>query len=287
MDTYSSRRHKEQFIIILVTLVLVVCVLVGSVLAWLKKDYSHDSGDDNLEIGTVAVEIYADGNNVTHTTSHENGNSWSCASPYSIPTGSTSRRLSLKIRNTGTVDILVRATIRVYSVDSNNNIVYLLGSPEVLTTGAVKINMNTSGWYQSLGADNGVATGDLYLNERLEPYVLNGESSKTREIPIITDITVPTGYESKQILVSVTVDAVAYSGNIYKKIYENNPSNVTTVTREGDSRKYSEFTVPDSYIKDLYPNGETNLIPVPAFPFGSTIPCDLSGSENTGWLGWL
>lgn len=287
MDTKKiEHRHRVSFIVLLVTVVLVTCVLVGSVLAWLKRNYTRDS--EGLEIGTVAVEIYANGTNVTHTTEHQNGTTWECSSPYSIPTGGTTRNLSLTIRNTGTVDALIRATIRVYIVDGNNNIVCLLGTPQIMASSAPMIAMNTTGWYQALPQNNQVASGYMYLSEKLEPYTLNGETSSDREIPIISQITVPEGYESTEILVSVTVDAVAHPGNIYKKIYENSASNLSKVTLDGESRAYTTFTMPDEdYMKDLYPSGETNLIPVPAFPFGSTIPCDVSGAENTGWLGWM
>ncbi len=287
MDTKKiEHRHRVSFIVLLVTVVLVTCVLVGSVLAWLKRNYTRDS--EGLEIGTVAVEIYANGTNVTHTTEHQNGTTWECTSPYSIPTGGTSRNLSLTIRNTGTVDALIRATIRVYIVDGNNNIVCLLGIPQVMPSSAPMIAMNTTGWYQALPQNNQVASGYMYLSEKLEPYTLNGETSSDREIPIISQITVPTGYENTEILVSVTVDAVAHPGNIYKKIYENSASNLSKVTLDGESRAYTTFTMPDEdFMRDLYPSGETNLIPVPAFPFGSTIPCDVSGAENTGWLGWM
>lgn len=287
MDTKKIEyRHRVSFIVLLVTIVLVTCVLVGSVLAWLKRNYTRDS--EGLEIGTVAVEIYANGTNVTHTTEHQNGTTWECSSPYSIPTGGTTRNLSLTIRNTGTVDALIRATIRVYIVDGNNNIVCLLGTPQIMASSAPMIAMNTTGWYQALPQNNQVASGYMYLSEKLEPYTLNGETSSDREIPIISQITVPEGYESTEILVSVTVDAVAHPGNIYKKIYENSASNLSKVTLDGESRAYTTFTMPDEdYMKDLYPSGETNLIPVPAFPFGSTIPCDVSGAENTGWLGWM
>lgn len=287
MDTKKiEHRHRVSFIVLLVTVVLVTCVLVGSVLAWLKRNYTRDS--EGLEIGTVAVEIYANGTNVTHTTEHQNGTTWECSSPYSIPTGGTARNLSLTIRNTGTVDALIRATIRVYIVDGNNNIVCLLGTPQIMASSAPMIAMNTTGWYQALPQNNQVASGYMYLSEKLEPYTLNGETSSDREIPIISQITVPEGYENTEILVSVTVDAVAHPGNIYKKIYENSASNLSKVTLDGESRAYTTFTMPDEdYMKDLYPSGETNLIPVPAFPFGSTIPCDVSGAENTGWLGWM
>lgn len=286
MDTKKIARDRLSFIIIITTVLLAICVLVGSVLAWLKKDYTRES--EGLEIGTVAVEIFANGTNVTHTTAHKDGTSWECAAPYSIPTGGTTRNLDLTIRNIGTVDALIRATIRVYIVNNNNNIVCLLGTPAVLPSTAPVIAMNTTGWYQALPQNNQVASGYMFLNEKLEPYNLNGETSDDREIPIISQITVPEGYENTEILVSVTVDAVSYSGNIYKKIYENSADNLTKVTLDGETRAYTTFTVPsEDFLKNLYPSGTTNLIPVPAFPFGSTIPCDVSGAENTGWLGWI
>lgn len=288
METRARDRYKVYFIAILLVVLFVSCVLIGSVYSWLKWETTRDS--TGLQVGTVDIEIYANGSRVDFTNNHKNGSTWECASPYTIPTSTTTTRtLNLKVRNVGTVDALVRATIRVYSVSNNNSITYLIGDPGVIVSSAVKINMNTTGWYRDLAGNDQVASGYLYLNNKLEPYTLNGSTNTNGEVSIISQIVVPDTYKAEAMYVSVTIDAVSYSGNIYKKVYENSASNVAvSVNTEGNTNKtYSKFTAPSGFIKDTYPNGTTNLIPVNAYPFTDVIPCDLSGSTNTGWLAWL
>lgn len=288
MDIRKNDRFKVYFIAILVVVLFVSCVLAGSVYAWLMWETTRES--DGLKVGTVDIEIYANGSLVTSTASHQNGSTWKCNSPYTVPTSTTTTRtLNLKVRNVGTVDALVRATIRVYTENGNNDIDFILGEPTTMPSGAPVITMDTTGWYRDLSANDQVSSGYLYLNNKLEPYTLNGSTNSSGEVSIISQIIVPDAYKSTEIKVSVTVDAVSYSGNIYKKIYENSASNVSVTTGTGGNtnKTYSKFTAPASFIKDLYPNGNTNLIPVNAFPFTDTIPCSVVGGTYTGWTAWM
>ena len=80
----------------------------------------------------------------------------------------------------------------------------------------------------------------------------------------------PEAYKSEPIYVSVTLEAVAYAGNIYKKIYEDaslRAAHITTTTRPVDSREYWTFTAPTAVMPE---------IPIKAFPFGTTIPKEWS-----------
>lgn len=288
MNKKAGDRYKVYFMAILLVVLFVSCVLVGSVYAWLKWETTRESS--GLEVGTVDIEVYAGGSLVSFTDNHKDGNTWECEAPYVVPTSATTtRNLNLKVRNVGTVDALVRATIRVYFKDGNNNIAILLGEPAVLSSTAVCVSMDTTGWYRDLSADDTVPAGYLYLNNKLAPYTLNGSTNSAGEVSIISKIVVPDAYKEETMYVSVTIDAVSYSGNIYKKIYEKSPSNVAVVAPVdyNTNKTYSKFTPPDSFIKDTYPNGTTNQIPVNAFPFKDIIPCDLSGSNSTGWLAWM
>lgn len=288
MDIRKTDRYKVHFIAILVLVLFVSCVLVSSVYAWLMWETTRES--EGLKVGTVDIEIYANGSLVTNTTSHQNGSTWECNSPYIVPTSTTTTRtLNLKVRNVGTVDALVRATIRVYTENGNNDINFILGEPTIMSSGAPVVTMDTTGWYRDFSANDQVSSGYLYLNNKLEPYTLNGSTNANGEVSIISKLIVPDTYKSTEIKVSVTIDAVSYSGNIYKKIYENSASNVSVTTGTGGNtnKTYSKFTAPASFIKDLYPNGTTNLIPVNAFPFTDTIPCSVAGGTYTGWTAWM
>lgn len=279
----GSKRNKYlvSFVAILAIVVLVSCALVGTVLAWLKWRNDDPYASEGTKLGTVAVAIVADGNSVSYTSSHNQSGVWKCEHTYSVPKGSTTRSLNLKVRNTGDIDALIRVNIRVYN---SENVNYLVGEPAVLDSGAVRVRLDTTSWYRTFSA---FAGGQMYLNEVLEPYTINGSTNADGEVDIISKITVPSGCQTDNIYVAVTVEAVSHSGNIYKKIYEyqnshSGSSYITTVASVDPllSANWSKFTVPEGFSGD-------NQIPVNAFPFGDTIPCDLSANPNSGWLAWM
>ena len=266
----KKERHYWQFIALLVMVVVLSCVLVGSIIAWLEKDYTRES--EGVHLGEVSLSLYANGLEINGTTSEHsdtNGTTWECDNPYLVPVGGKTRTVNLKVRNTGNIDALLRATIRVYMIGTNNKqITFLLGEPQVITSNAVKIAMNTTGWLQNFPENNQVASGYMYFNSLISPYVLNGTTTTANEVSVVSQIVVPDGYENTSIYISLTLDAVAYSGNIYKKISELSPANISSGTAEsvsGDTREYLTFTAPSGFNTD---------IPVKAFPFGQTLPAD-------------
>ena len=282
-------QHLWQLIALLILVVVLSCTLVGSVLAWLERDYTRTSELDtnpdtyNVHLGEVELSLYANdslvsGNVSDHTT--DNGQTWECTNPYKLPTTGTIREVNLKVRNTGNIDAILRANIRVYMVDGENRqITLLLGEPAVLTpdgvhtpyTPAIRVAMDmdttTTGWLQNFPDNNQVASGYMYYNSKILPYNVNGSDVSANEVTIISNIAVPAGYENAEIYVSVTLDAVAWAGNIYRKISQLCPANITETSRAGDSRLYLTFTPPAD-------NQFVTEIPVKAFPFGTTIPAD-------------
>lgn len=280
----KKEQHFWKLISLLILVVVLSCTLVGSVIAWLQRDYTRTSELDtnpdtyNLHLGEVELSLYANGSLVSgnvsdHTT--DNGQTWECTSPYLLPTGTT-RNLNLKVRNTGNIDALLRANIRVYMVDDDNRqITLLLGEPAVLTPGgvntpytpAIRVAMNTTGWLQNFPDNNQVAGGYMFYNSKILPYNVNGSNVSANEVTIISSIVVPSGYQNADIYVSVTLDAVAWAGNIYRKINQLCPANIAATSRTGDSREYLTFTAPPD-------NQYTTEIPVKAFPFGTTIPAE-------------
>lgn len=277
----KRNRYLIFFVTILVLVVLVSCTLVGTVLAWLKWRNDDPYQSDGTKLGTVAVAIVADGNFVSYTSEHSQVGVWKCEHTYAVPKGSATRSLNLKVRNTGDIDALIRVNIRVYA---SENIDYLVGTPAVLESGAVKIRLDTAGWYRNFGSM--LATGDMYLNEVLQPYTVDGTTNASGQVDVISQIAVPSGHENDDIFVAVRVDAISHSGNIYKKIYDYQNSNsgtsyITQVEPQNPfiSGNWSKFTIPSDF-------SDNNQIPVNAFPFGDTIPCDLSANPNMGWLAW-
>ena len=118
---YSAKsKGKVSFLIVLICVVLAFCVLVGVVSAWLTKDYNPHSEDN--QFGEVKVELYQNGSRVDGTYTEVGGVShWECNTPYVIGgSGEIRDSINLTMRNNGTIDALVRATLTMYYLDSNN-----------------------------------------------------------------------------------------------------------------------------------------------------------------------
>ena len=227
-------KYKVSFLIVLTVVVLCSCVLVGSVLAWLTRTYTY-SDDDNL-IGSVELAIFADGVEVTGTTSVIEGKTtWVCNTPYEITGNSTLRNnINLKIRNTGTIDAIVRATINIYYIDDYDNSATDTDKRPLIiasTTPTAKgtANLDTSNWVYDFPSST-VACGYMFYNNKLSPYVLrepgdlDGVAQSTvpaNEVSIIDQILLSESQKDVTIYIDLTVEAVAYAGNIYKKM-ENN-----------------------------------------------------------------
>ena len=247
----KSKKYGVSFIVVLIAVVLCFCLLIGSVSAWLIRKY--DSSDSNNTIGSVDVRLYASGQEITGTMEEIEGvMRWSCNTPYAITGGQLNRgNIGLTIRNVGTIDALVRATVRVFYIRNNmypvtepsNQAVAIISEATPMVAGM--INISTEDWIRDFPVAS-VAAGEMFYSTKVAPYMSREQSSggsftetpdNNNDISIIDSIIVSTPQIDTTFYVSVTIDAVAYDGNIYKKIE----------------------------------NGETTLddIPVYALPFGT------------------
>lgn len=228
-----NAKSKISFIVVLTSVVLAFCILIGTVSAWLTKEYDSYSGDN--AIGEVNVELYHDGEKITGTSTEVEGVfHWECNNPYDIPGNGEIRSLNLTMRNNGTIDALVRATVTIYYVDDNNNKVCLLYVNDT-PTGSNQCKLDSTSWVMSMAGDetSGGAGGYLFYNEKLSPYTLKeiesgipGDTITEVTIPdnekdVISALRVAPNLYDKQLFISVTLDAIAYSGNIYKKLDNN------------------------------------------------------------------
>lgn len=237
----EKEKYKLSFLVVLTVVVLCSCVLFGSVLAWLTRTYTH-SDDDNL-IGSVELAIFANGTEVTGSTSVVEGKTtWVCNTPYQI-TGNTTLRnnINLKIRNTGTIDAIVRATINIYYIDDYDDQTtdtdkrpLLIASTTPTVNGTA--NLDSTNWIYDFPSPT-VACGYMFYNQKLSPYVLRdpgdldsvAESTvPANEVSIINQILLSESQKDVTIYIDLTVEAVAYAGNIYKKI-ENNQTTAADI----------------------------------------------------------
>ena len=236
MDYKSDRveLHKTSFLVVLITVVLCSCILIGSVVAWLTREYTYSDNDNS--IGLVDVRLFADGVEVTGTTTTDaHGKTiWSCNTPYAI-TGTTALRedIGLTIRNMGTIDALVRATINIYYIDDYDNqatdtdkrpLLLVSSTPSVSGTAQI----DTTYWIHQFPAES-VACGYMFYDDQVSPYILREKDESddvietiipANEIDIINQILLSESQKNTTIYIDVTIDAVAYDGNIYKKIEE-------------------------------------------------------------------
>lgn len=227
---YSVRtKSKIPFIIVLISVVLAFCVLIGTVSAWLTKEYNPHSEDN--QFGEAKVELYHDGTKMEGTYVEVGGVShWQCATPYEISgSGEIRDNLGLTMRNNGTIDCLVRATISIYYLDSNNNKVVLIVVTDT-PSGVNTCKLDTTSWVYDMASNSGAGSGYMFYNDQLSPYTYKEIASDTPG-DTITEVTVPgneknilnalrvsSDLSDKTLYVDVTLDAIAYTGNIYYKM---------------------------------------------------------------------
>ena len=249
---------KSKKLALVLVLVVLCCCLCVSTIAWLTQNYNFN--DQNSTIGKVEISIYADGTLLQGNTVTENSvTRYVVNTPYEISAGSTIRNLNLKMRNTGTIKALVRATISVYYMEGNNKRVALVvsGNPTVDGT----IGISTTNWITDFKTS--AVCGNMYYNTQFDTYItktnsggaITSSTNPNGEVSIIDQILTTSSQQSVKFFVDVTVDACAYDGNIYKKI---------------DGKTQTEI---DAMVG-------TNELPVLAYPFGTkdTLP----GS----WTAW-
>ena len=225
MKEAKTRKNQIAFVVLLLVVILCSCVLVGTFLAWLKDDDGVDS-NGQIHLGEVGFAVYHD--NVLVTSGQEiavNGNN-------------AIRNVNLKVRNTGTVSGLIRVTISIYYKDaSGNNVPFIIvESPSAL--GQATFSATNWVYRMSGGEDNtdinlggGMTAGQMFYNAKIEPYINkslvdNGDGTTSvveREVTanavsIVSQILLSNAQASETIYMLVTVDGVAQSGNIYKKI---------------------------------------------------------------------
>lgn len=249
--------YKKSFIIVLIVVLLSSCIFIGSVLAWLQQDITRDSGNNSL--GTVDFEIYSGSTKISSIKSTANGVTTTGTSKELAITGSsTIRPVNLTIRNTGTIDAIIRVTLSIYYKDENGqNVALILQDTPNVYNG---INIQNDGWVNDF-KDN-VTSGYVYYNKVINPYTIkrvntmeDGTQNITSQdisanaVPVVTQLLLPSAKASETYYITITVEGVAYKGNIYQELADKNAS-----------KPYQ--------------------IPVEAYPFG--VPASLPA----GWTAW-
>lgn len=253
--TKTKNGYKISFLIVLTIVVLSFCICVGSVAAWLRVDYTRRS--EGLELGTVKLELW-DGSTQINGTNVSNGEVISTHATLTIPTSANvTRLLGVKVRNVGTISCLVRVQFKIYYKEyDNDEVVVLLNTTAGTTNNINYASIDHSGWIAKLPNSN-VAAGELYFNSQLAPYVsttiddngnITNETISNNAKNIISSITTVDSEKTRVLYMDITADAIAFSGNIYKKTED--------------------------------PNYDTTDVPVEAYPFG------LKSELPAGWTAY-
>ena len=262
--TRGVDKYKISFIVVLIVVLLSSCIFIGTVLAWLKDSDTFQS-NGVITLGTVDFELYGSGASpITTIKNNYNGvTRTSIETPLTISGNSRDRSFSLSIRNTGTVSAIVRVTLQLYYLDSNGNRVVLImteSDPETMSSNYVKMVSPLGKWTNDF--KGGVTAGYMYCNSQIAPYTISSIVHNTggtdtitptaipeNAVTIVSQILVPESMKNQTYYISVTVDGVAYSGNIYQELED-----------KGNSQSYQ--------------------IPVEAYPFG--VPSGLPEA----WTAW-
>jgi hypothetical protein len=142
----------------------------------------------------------------------------------------------------GTIDALVRVTLTIYYIDDYDNQATdtnkrpaLLSETNPTNKGFIKLT--TTNWVYDFPNDTVVA-GYMYYDNKLAPYIKREPNTfgtdivettvSANNVSIVNSFVVSEAQKNTTFYIDVTVDAVAYDGNIYKKI-ENGETTINDI----------------------------------------------------------
>jgi hypothetical protein len=187
-----------------------LCVFgaIDVTLAWLKYRRDVDNTTTPSSIGFVDFEIYKANTKINGT----NG-------VYTIQCDSSGfyRSSHISIRNVGNISALLRFEMSIYYMDGTNKC-------NLQSNHVDSIGLNSE--MVDVYAGNDVVTiysGAVYYNNIIQPYNINGVNVADNIVSILTDFNMVAGFSAnvETFYVDITnVSMIAYTGNIYKKIYQ-------------------------------------------------------------------
>lgn len=223
----ERNKYKSAFMVVLIAVLLSSCIFIGTVLAWLTQDITR-TNENVLNIGSVDFEIYNGAVKISSTKSNHEGVVTGTSQEVSITASSEhiSNIENIKIRNTGTINAIIRVTLSIYTKDENNNKVPMIikSSP----SSSNEINIQNDGWINDF--DDDVSSGYVYYNGQIEPYYVRTSAPKdgsevtqeltARAVPVVRMMQIPDSMVGETYYITLTVEGVAYKGNIYQELSE-------------------------------------------------------------------
>ena len=238
--TKARNRYKLSFLIVLLLVVLSLCVFIGVTYSALKQDFKYETGtldsdnkpkEDYMEMGTVSINVLKGAELLTS------------ASTISVTDG-----LQITIKNTGNIRCLVRVAYKFYNTKSQSPLV-VSTTPK---TGEMKLQFGDNWVNQTPKNYTNLSCGYAYYNLRLNPtqtspYGIIDKQNNGNPQPNQIDLFKTLDVFDNDIKLELSVEAIAYSGNIYQELAQEE------ATRD---------------------------IPVKAYPFGT------KESLPSGWTAW-
>lgn len=177
--------------------------------AWLTYREDIDNSDTPSSIGFVDFAVYKNNeavsdNNGIYTITCDKENLYNSA--------------YINIRNTGNISAIIRFELNIYYKNIDGLKVNLHSS----NVSSIALNEDMIDVFAG-NASNTIYSGAIFYNKVLEPYNINGVDVADNIFWVLEDFTLDAGYahEAETFYVDISnVSMIAYTGNIYKKIYQ-------------------------------------------------------------------
>ena len=211
MKNIDSVQTKYNYIfgIILCLVMLSVFSAINVTLAWLTFRKDLDNTDTPSNIGVVDFKVYKNNQEIEI----EDG-------VYTITCDKEDLYNSafINIRNVGTISAIIRFEMNIYYINAEG-IKTNIHSGDVTN---IALNENFVDVFAG-NASNTIYSGAIYYNKVFEPYNINGVDVTDNIMWVLEDFTFENSYNHKEETIYVdisNVSMIAYTGNIYKKIYQ-------------------------------------------------------------------
>lgn len=212
MQDVSKKRKNIINISIIVLCLSLIALIIGYSFAWLTDIFNDD---ENANIGEVKIEIY-DGETKLNGIEKEDG-SYELGTAYAVNLGDVGSKaeLNLKVKNTGTINGIVRCFVTISTVVGPSEGFTDLDGAMYLATNN-QLTVESPDWVDLYDDPDlvGVYGYNMFLNKVLAP---NAENKIFNSFTVVSEV------ENTTVYVKLRADIVAHSGNAYQIDSTENP----------------------------------------------------------------
>lgn len=212
MPNVNKKKNLIKALVIVVCLSL-IAIIIGYSFAWLTDIFNKEG---SATIGEVKVEIL-DGETKINGEENASG-SYVMGSAYAVNLGDVGSEvaLNLKVKNTGSINGIVRCFVTISTSVGPNEGFTDLGGAENLANDS-QLTVESPDWVNLYDDPllEGVYSYNMFLNKVLQPNATNNVFVKFRVVSQVENTTV---------YVKLRADIVAHSGNAYQIDSAANPT---------------------------------------------------------------